>query len=614
MFLNSQLSRLAVSPDSKPNAHSIKGYSRFRRRYATRGLIAGSLLTAIIAVGCNIVNPPPFNPRQAGDNERDSVAYPEARPMPPYPTTLESSFAPPNPDGTPATKPSTPPTTGIALDVQPELRMTLQEIIHRAVANSLDVKVASYTPGIDATRVTEAEARFDPSLFANATYEDRNRPSAYEVFSGTTTTIDSENIGTFATGIQQQLENGGTVSLGYTSTIDHINGIAPGQTFPAGVHPNPFWLNELALQFNQPLLQGFGNDVNRARIVISRNQQKISLLDFRKQLEQTLDNIEKDYWQLCEGEREIGIDEALLNETIHTANILLNRIGQDVTRVQLSQANASVEERRATLIRARAHVRDLSDDLKRQMNDPELPISGGTLILPADEPIEQPLYFDKDDQIRSGLENRYELGQQQFKIDSADQQLLVAKNLLQPQLSLVGSLGEDGLGPTFGGAFDKTAEFSQFNASIGIQLSIPIGNRAARAAYERARLQQQQAILSYRAIIEQVSLDVSQALREVNTSWDELVQNRKATFAQDDVRMALDQREEGGEALTPTFVQLKLDTQERLADSRRAENTALAAYNIAIYKLEEAKGTLLRYNNVIMAEDELPPMRGLRQP
>jgi outer membrane protein len=571
---------------------------------------AVACLPAVLAVGCHVVDPPPFNPRQAGNNERDSVTNPEARPMPPLPTTLESDFLPPNPDGTPATRASSPPTTGVALDVQPVLRMSLQEIVHRAVANSLDVKVAAYTPGIDATRVTEAEARFDPSVFANATYEDRNRPAAYIVIPGTGTNIDSENIGTLSAGVQQQLENGGTVSFGYTSTIDHINGVVT----PGSVNPNPFWLNELGLQFNQPLLQGFGSDVNRARIVISRNQQKISLLDFRKQLEMTLDNIEKDYWQICEGEREVQIDEALLNETVHTADILLNRIGQDVTRVQLSQANASVETRRATLIRARAHVRDLSDDLKRQMNDPELPISGGTLILPADAPIEQPLFFDKDDQIRSGLENRYELGQQQFRIASAGQQLLVAKNLLAPQLNVVGSVGFDGLGDDFGQAFAREIEFDHLDLSLGVQFSIPIGNRAARAAYERARLQQQQAIDSYRVTIEQVTLDVSQALREVNTSWDELVGYRKATFAQTDVLQALNQREEGGEALTPTFVQLKLDTQERLADARRSENTAVGNYNIAIYKLEEAKGTLLRYNNVVMAEDKLPMIHDLREP
>jgi outer membrane protein TolC len=329
-------SLLPSAPDSRHNRD--KRYVRASRGY-TRSLLnpillASPLLVALLTAGCNVSDPPPFNPREAGSNERDSVASPEARPMPRLPTTLESDFLPPNPDGTPTTRPSSPPTTGVALDVPPVLRLPLQEIVHRAVANSLDVKVAAYTPGIDATRVVEAEARFDPTVFANATYEDRNRPSPYEVFSGTTTDIDSEMIGTLSTGVQQQLENGGTVSLGYTSTVDRINGVTR-QTAPAGVNPNPYWLNEMAMQFNQPLLQGFGNDVNRARIVISRNQQKISLLDFRKQLEQTLDNIEKDYWQLCEGEREVKIDESLLDQTVHTADILLSRVGEDVTRVQL---------------------------------------------------------------------------------------------------------------------------------------------------------------------------------------------------------------------------------------------------------------------------------------
>ena len=73
------------------------------------------------------------------------------------------------------------------------------------------------------------------------------------------------------------------------------------------------------------------------------------------------------------------------------------------------------------------------------------------------------------------------------------------------------------------------------------------------------------------------------------------------------------EREEGGEALTPTFVQLKLDTQERLADARHNENQALANYNIALFKLEQAKGTLLRYNNVVMEEDQINKLNGTRE-
>ena len=47
----------------------------------------------------------------------------------------------------------------------------------------------------------------------------------------------------------------------------------------------------------------------------------------------------------------------LLARTVRTADILSQRSGQDVSRVEVSQANASVESRRATLIRAQAAVR-----------------------------------------------------------------------------------------------------------------------------------------------------------------------------------------------------------------------------------------------------------------
>src|SRR5262249_31374687 len=136
------------------------------------------------------------------------------------------------------------------------------------------------------------------------------------------------------------------------------------------VNPNPFWENQIVLQLTQPLLQNFGNEINRARIIISKNNQKISLLDFRKQIEETTRDTEQVYWQLVQAERDLRVAEGLLADTLRTADILSKRMGQDVTRVQLSQANASVEQRRTLLVRARSRVRDLSDQLKRLMEDP----------------------------------------------------------------------------------------------------------------------------------------------------------------------------------------------------------------------------------------------------
>jgi uncharacterized protein YijF (DUF1287 family) len=69
--------------------------------------------------------------------------------------------------------------------------------------------------------------------------------------------------------------------------------------------------------------------------------------------------------------------------------------------------------------------------------------------------------------------------------------------------------------------------------------------------------------------------------------------------------MAIEQREAGGEAPTPTFVNLKLQTQSDLAEAARAEVEAIANYNVSISRLEFAKGTLLKYNNVLMEEEQL---------
>ena len=75
------------------------------------------------------------------------------------------------------------------------------------------------------------------------------------------------------------------------------------------VNPNPFWENQIVLQLTQPLLQNFGNEINRARILISKNNQKVSLLDFKKQIEETTRDTEQAYWQLVQAERDLRVAE-----------------------------------------------------------------------------------------------------------------------------------------------------------------------------------------------------------------------------------------------------------------------------------------------------------------
>lgn len=586
---------------SKTNANATNKSDQHLKRNVTRNVtrITGSALTAILVAavsGCN--SDQPFDPRAEQRSEREAAREVRPTPLRPLPTTLESAFLPPRPGETARPRPTIPPATGPSPTDKPRVRMNLQDVIHRAVLNNLDVKVAGYGPGIEASRTIEAEARFDPTLFANFNFERRDRTLAFNTATSSNG-VDQEKIITYQSGVRQNLESGGQVELRYESIRTDVRQTNTGF---GGVSPNPFTENQLVLQLTQPLLQNFGYEVNRARITIGRNNQRISVLDFRKQIEETIGEIERTYWQLAQAERDLRIAEMLLDATLKTADILLKRLGQDVTRVQISQANASVETRRASLIRAKSQVEQLSNKLKQLMNDPDMPVTSAVIVLPGDSPIEEPFRFELADEIATAMQNRFELGQQQLRIDSANVATNVAKNNELPTLNLVGQIGYQGLDESFSQAVHAQSEFNNLNYQVGLQFEWPIGYRAARAVTRRARYQQMQAIDQYRNLINTISLDVKNALLEVDTTWTEMVARRQARFAQADSLAAIEQREAGGEALTPTFVNLKLQTQEQLAEVARQETEAIANYNIAISRLEFAKGTLLRYNNVIMEE------------
>src|SRR5581483_8640436 len=361
------------------------------RRSIKRTVIKGSGLSALAlaVVGCNLAEPPPFDPHELTAGERSSATEVQTSTLHPLPTTLQAAVATsrPSQERTDAVS-----TTGPSLGTEPVVRMSLQEAVHRAVANNHEVRVAGNQPAIETTRITEAEAQFDPNFFTNFEFDHKNELNAGTVFTNpgpnpplTSTSVVSNT--TYSdefkvqTGIKQQLENGAQVQLQYE--VDNTY-IAPRQFVL-----NPFYTNDLSLQITQPLLRDFGNDVNRARIVINRDTAKISLLDFRKAVEQNVSDVEKVYWQMVQAERDVRVEEEQLDLTESTYQLLYQRFQRrvDVTDLQLAQTQTSLESRRAQLIQSKSDLRKLSDQLKQLMSDPEFPVSSAVIILPATDPL-----------------------------------------------------------------------------------------------------------------------------------------------------------------------------------------------------------------------------------
>lgn len=560
-------------------------------------------ILALAISGCGLQSSEPFLPRNDQRAERIAGQANPPSVMPPLPTTVPA-YTPEESGTQPSSRPTDVSLRG-DVDRNPTIRMSLSEIIHRAVANSKEVRVAGYDAAVAKTRILENQAKFDPVAYSLAQYTDQKvltpatgtlvtNPFSPQIFR----TMDLQ------TGLKQQLPSGGQVDLRYE--IQRIQQVPKGTI-------NPYYLDDVVLQITQPILQNFGYAANQARITIARNDYRVSVLDFRNKLETNLIELERDYWQLVEAQEELRIQKDLLANSQDTYRILVERSagnGGDVSRVQLSQAFTRVKSQQAVLIQAQGRIGDLSDNIKRRMNDPQFPVASPVIILPMpNSALETEIHFDWDDQIKTGLLNRFELGQQQVRIDSAAIAAGVAYNNLEPKLDLTASLNVQGPGKDIGRAFDQQGRSNFMGGAIGFNFEYPLGNRSGRAIYRRAMLQRLQAMTQYKFLTEQVTEDVKGALRAVETDWRELGRRREARLVAGDYLMALQtQRDIGGVRLDPEFIELLLNAEEQFAQTERDEALALNNYNVSIARLEQAKGTLLRYNNVVLEEEQFTRM------
>ena len=492
--------------------------------------VAGS--AALSTLGGCVQDPMPFDPRLAQAWERRDDAQTRIGKLAPLPTTQQDRFVPG------ASAPRGGPTThGSPALPGPIVKMTLQEVIHRAVANNLDIRVAGFDTAIDQTRVLEAQAAFDPTFFSDLGFNsvnkqapggdgvtilpgtrlDTNNTGVFQTF---VSRVDKEALTTFDAGFRQNLEAGGRIVV-----QQNVNN---SWFYPTRSILNPYYQNDLVLQLSQPLLQNFGVAVNQARITIARNTQRVSLLDFRKTVEDTVTRIEQNYWQLLQAERDVQSSRELVAASERTAELLFYRQknGQDVTAANVNQANAQTQSRRVELDAVLEQAERLSTQLKLLMNDPAFPVSSATLISPADDFQREPIQFNLDDQVEAALENRLELGQQQVRIDSAEIAVDVARNGLLPSLTLGLTGTVDGLGRELNNAFDAQGNWNHIGYSVDLQFQLPIGNRAARAVWQRALLQRLQAIASYGSQVEKVTADVRTAAIALDFAWKRLTKAR----------------------------------------------------------------------------------------
>lgn len=478
--------------------------------------------------------------------------------------------------------------------------LTLERAIKTALNNNLNVEFARLAPAISQNQITAAEAAFDWVLFNNTTWNATDQP---RINQNTGFDSDSRNAFDTAFGARKSLISGGQV------TVQHQFVYTDNNTPRLTAIPDPARETNVVVQLDQPLLRGFGSEVALAQVRLARNTERDEIQQLKSTLIQTATDTEVAYWNLVRARNDLLILQRLQARGEEVLDVLRKR--RDAKPANVANAGATVEGRRADVIRGRRVLREASDQLKLLMNDPVWTIGSEVLMLPVDSAIDQPIEFSLVDSINSAFVNRPEVHRAVISMDNTSIRRRVADNARLPQLNLRALSRFNGLGGSTHGSYDVLAEGSFVDYQLGVQFEMPIGNRAAESNYSTARKQQMQANQAYRNTLQSVVREVKSSLRDIVDNYELIEQERVARIAAaEDVRQ-LRIEEETTTGLTPDFLDLKLRRQESLAASEQAESRALTDYAAALAQLHAACGTALERNRVLFDVPRVrPDIRG----
>jgi outer membrane protein len=470
---------------------------------------------------------------------------------------------------------------------QERVAVALQSVITSSIQRNLAAEQARLQPGIAQQDVIIAQAAFDFLLFSNVNLSKIDEPQQVPVVGGVPlgSPFNANEQYFFETGIRKQFTTGAVAQVDTNLTRFQDN--SPGIFFI----PDPAYTAAVDLSVTQPLLRNFGEDVNTATIRLAENTKEQAVQQLRLTLLDTVQSAEHAYWDLVQAWRELSIKMWLVDVGIQVRDVLARRRDFDTKLAQYSDAVATVEQRRAEVIRAQRLVRFASDQLKQIINDPALSVGSEAVLWPQDDLVESPITYNVLDAMMTAISNRPEVQQAILGINNADIQQLVADNQRLPLLNLAAQMSFFGLDDTPGGSYDNLGSGNFIDYLLGIAFEYPLGNRAAEAAYQQARMQRTSAVIGYQQSVQSVVLNVKNALRDVITSYDLIMATRSFRVAQAENLRTLLVEEETMAGLTPTFLNLKFQQQETLAQARQQEVAALANFDKSLASLYRAMGT-----------------------
>ncbi len=467
------------------------------------------------------------------------------------------------------------------------VHLTVEQAIFQALASSPEIRVVSFDPSIARQEITQATAAFDPTAFGRVNHEDEDNPENSIFTPGQSETT------LYEAGVKQKTQTGAEWSASYAMTRVWDNLV--GRTLPTRYEP------VLAFQLKQPLLRDGGEAVNLAGVDIAKLNYQIALLSFRQKAEETTAEVIRAYWQLVQARQDLEVQQRLIAQTVETVNKVEGRRGIDATGVQVHQAKAYAKSREAVLLQLKKRVADAQDTLMRYMATAEANLGSDVEIIPRavfqTGEGERVDIVTTDQAMAMAMEHNPVIQHAKAAVEIADINVRVARHQQLPRLDLVGSASTQGLAREAAAASGQLGE-DYASYGVGVVFEYTLGGREREAEVVKRRLERRKATAVLHNVADQVAVQVKERVRKVQSNLAEIDIQREAVDEGRVYLQTLEDSEIVRQRLTAEFLLVKLQAQETLAQAERAENAAVAEFNIALAELAQSAGTVLGFYKI----------------
>ena len=378
---------------------------------------------------------------------------------------------------------------------------------------------------------------------------------------------------------------------------------------------NVYW----QFTITQQLLNGFGLSPNLRFLRIARNDKKISDLAFKDQVITTVTLIQEIYWDLVNAYQDEQVKlrsrdfaQKTLDDTRKQFDL------QAVPAIDVMRAETEVANRDQELTVARTNLQLeqslIKNAVTKSLDDPileEMP------VIPTDSAaVTGPQTFPAvEDLITEALKNSPTLTETAINLQNAVISRKALRNNLLPSLSAVGFYGGSGLAgrpnpnyslgpnpvvvpPAFTDALGNAYNNSSPTYFAGLNLSIPLRNRVARADQFRAEMEYRQSELYAQQTKKQLRLNVRNAEYTVEQSAARVAAATKARdLAQKTFDIDSQEQQLGAGSNYQT-----LTAQRDLSIAQSALVTSQTAYERARVDLDRAVGTTLDHLGITIEE------------